>query len=221
MSLLHPKSCQGDRQTRQPSQHNGLNWNEAEIGDPSADSWVYSAGAGLWPGETLAVTPSPSWGSPTSGINSGVHLLPPKRRTRPANQDGSDNSNLLSALPPCTTRTTKGRRTRADPSPKPNKERNAPRCPRRGQGDRQDPACESLPPQQEPLKAGEQDLGVQVVLGRCLRMHDTGHCRGSAWDRITVPVFREELEAVWVRSALRPSNRPRFATGSRGCGRAG
>lgn len=79
---MHPKSCQGDRQTRQPSQHNGLNWNEAEIGDPSADSWVYSAGAGLWPGETLAVTPSPSWGSPTSGINSGVHLLPPKRRTQ-------------------------------------------------------------------------------------------------------------------------------------------
>lgn len=88
-------------------------------------------------------------------------------------------------------------------------------------GGRQDPACESLPCQWEPLKAGEQHLGVQVVLGRCLMMHNTGHYHGSTWNRVKVPVFREELEVVWVRSALRPSNWPRFATSSICCGRAG
>lgn len=59
VSLSHPKSCQGDRQIGQPSQHNGLDWNEAEISDPSADSWVVQLEQVSGQGKPLRSPPAP------------------------------------------------------------------------------------------------------------------------------------------------------------------
>ncbi|KAK4818771.1 hypothetical protein QYF61_019117 [Mycteria americana] len=103
-------------------EHDRLNWNEAEIGDPGADSWVIQLEQVSGQGKPLG-SPHPLQGFPHPR-KSGVHLLPPKEKgTRPTNRDGSaQRSNLLFPLPPCTTRTTKGRRTRTDLSPKHNKE---------------------------------------------------------------------------------------------------
>lgn len=122
VSLSHSKPHQGDRKTCQPSHHDMLNWNKAEIGDPSANSSVIQLeqvsgqGKRLWSPQPLQGFLHPR--------KSGVHLLPPNGKdTRPTNQDGSaQHTNVPFTLPPCTTRTTKGRRTCTDSSSKHKKE---------------------------------------------------------------------------------------------------